>query len=142
MAEGIKISSDKKSLHPAEAAALYIELGWGTAAKYSVARMRRSLANCDVAVFARNEAGELVGIARALSDFALETKLLDMIIAPEYQRQGVGTAMMREIERLARGTNIYCETERKNFGVLAKWGFERRKGLTVFVKRGGSDVPS
>jgi GNAT superfamily N-acetyltransferase len=131
----MKISSNKKLLKPAEAAALYIELGWGTAATYSVARMRRSLANCDIVVFARNDAGELVGIARALSDFAIETKILDMIIAPEYQRQGVGTGLMREVERLARGTNIYCETEHKNFGFVAKCGFTRRKGLVVFVKR-------
>jgi GNAT superfamily N-acetyltransferase len=133
--KSITISSNKKLLRPAEAAALYVELGWGTAATYSTARMRRSLANCDIVVFARNEAGELVGIARALSDFAIETKILDMIIAPEYQRQGVGQKMMREIERRARGTNIYCETERKNFSFVAKCGFTRRNGLAVFVKK-------
>jgi len=133
--KGVKIFSDKKLIRPAEAAALYIELGWGTAKTYSTARMRRSLANCDIVVFARNEAGELVGIARALSDFAIETKILDMIIAPEYQRQGVGAAMMRKIEQLARGTNIYCETEHKNFGFVAKLGFKRRNGLAVFVKK-------
>lgn len=131
----IKISSNKKLLRPAEAAALYVELGWGTAKTYSPARMRRSLANCDIVVFARNGAGELVGIARALSDFAIETKILDMIIVPEYQRQGIGRRMMREIERLARGTNLYCETERKNFPFVAELGFRRRKGLVVFVKK-------
>src|SRR5580693_7227762 len=94
----VKIFSNKKLLRPAEVAALYIELGWGTAETYSMARMRRSLANCDIVVFARNDAGELIGIARALSDFAIETKILDMIIAPEYQRQGVGAAMMKKIE--------------------------------------------
>jgi len=132
----IKISSNKKFLRPAEAAALYIELGWGTAKTYSAARMRRSLVNCDIVVFARNEAGELVGIARALSDFAIETKILDMIVAPEYQWQGVGAALMHKLEQLARGTNIYCETERKNFGFVAKCGFARRKSLVVFVKKG------
>jgi ribosomal protein S18 acetylase RimI-like enzyme len=135
MKNSVKIFSNKKLLRPAEAAALYIELGWGTAKTYSVARMRRSLANCDIVVFARNGAGELIGIARALSDFAIETKILDMIIAPEYQRQGLGTKMMREIEWLACGTNIYCETENKNFGFVAKLGFKRRKGLAVFVKK-------
>jgi len=131
----IKISSDKRLLRPAEVAALYIELGWGTARKYSTARMKRSLANCDIVVFARNDAGELVGIARALSDFAIETKILDMIIVPEYQRQGIGQKMMKEIEKLARGTNIYCETENKNFAFITKCGYKKRKGLTVFVKK-------
>ncbi len=131
----VKIFSDKKLLRAQEAADLYIELGWGTAKEYSPARMRRSLINCDIVVFARNESGDLVGIARALTDRAIDTKILDMIIVPEYQRQGIGAAMMREIARLARGTNIYCETEKKNFGFVAKCGYRRRNGLAVFVKK-------
>jgi GNAT superfamily N-acetyltransferase len=131
----IKISTDKKSIKPAEAAALYIELGWGTSKQYSVQRMKRSLANCDVVVSARNEAGELIGISRALSDFAIETKILDLIIVPEYQRQGLGLAMMKKIESLVLGTAIYFETEPKNFAFAKKCGYVKRKGLTVFVKK-------
>ena len=109
-AHDIVISTDKKSVTPAEAAALYIELGWGTKKEYSLARMKRSLANCDIVVSARNGAGELVGIGRALSDFAIDTKMLDLIIAPEYQRQGLGRAMMKKIAVRAKGTSIYFET--------------------------------
>ncbi len=132
---GITIFVDKRSLKPAEAAALYVELGWGTEKEYSPARMKRSLANCDIVVSARNEAGELVGIARALSDFAVDTKILDMVVAPEYQRQRVGISMMRKIESLVRGTNIYFETEPKHFGFAKKCGYRRRKGLAVFTKK-------
>jgi GNAT superfamily N-acetyltransferase len=135
MKDRIVISSSKNFFKPAEAAALYVELGWGTPKTYTTARMKKSLKNCDIVVGARNEAGELVGIARALSDFAIETKILDMIIAPEYQRQGIGAKMMREIERLARGTTIYFEAEPKNFGFAAKCGYRRRNGLAVFVKK-------
>lgn len=129
------ISSDKKSLDPREAAALYVELGWGTAKKYSPARVKKSLKNCDIVVYARNDGGELIGIARALSDFAIETKILDMIIVPEYQRQGIGQKIMRKIESLARGTSIYFETEPKNFGFAKKCGYQKRKRLSVFMKR-------
>lgn len=86
--------------------------------------------------FRAERCGELVGIARALSDFAIETKILDMIIAPEYQRQGIGMKIMKKIESLVRGTNIYFETERKNFPFAAKCGYKRRDGLAVFVKKG------
>jgi GNAT superfamily N-acetyltransferase len=136
MSKDIFISIDKNSVNPAEAAALYIELGWGTAKEYSTARMKRSLANCDIIVSARNADGELVGIGRALSDFAIDTKILDMIIAPEYQRQGLGQAMMKRIAGLAKGTSIYFETERKNFAFAAKCGYAKRGGLTVFRKKG------
>jgi GNAT superfamily N-acetyltransferase len=133
--KGILISAAKNSVKPEEAAELYRELGWGTAKDYSRARMKRSLANCDIIVSARNEAGELVGIARALSDRALDTKILDMIIVPEYQRQGVGRALMKKIESLVKDTNIYFETEPKNFGFAKKCGYKKRAGLAVFTKR-------
>jgi GNAT superfamily N-acetyltransferase len=135
MEKGIVVSLEKSSVNPAEAAALYIELGWGTAKEYSIARMRRSLAHCDIVVSARNSAGELVGIGRALSDFAIDTKILDLIITPEYQRHGLGQAMMEKIAARAKGTSIYFETERKHFAFAAKCGYAKRGGLTVFRKK-------
>ena len=131
----ISISSNRELLQSQEVAELYIELGWGTSKEYSVARMEESLKNCDIVVFARNSSGELIGIARALTDYAIDTKILDMIIAPEYQKQGIGSMLMKEIERLCKGTAIYCETERKNFPFVEKCGYTKRKGLTVFVKK-------
>jgi GNAT superfamily N-acetyltransferase len=136
MGKDIFISTDKKSIGSAEAAALYVELGWGTAQKYSVARMKRSLSHCDIVVSARNADGDLIGLGRALSDFAIDTKILDLVIAPEYQRQGLGQAMMKKIAAVAKGTSIYFETERKNFAFAAKCGYEKRGGLTVFRKKG------
>jgi GNAT superfamily N-acetyltransferase len=136
MDKSIVISTDKKVVNPAEAAALYIELGWGTEKEYSTARMRRSLAHCDIVVSARNGAGELIGIARALSDFAIDTKILDLVIVPDYQRQGLGQAMMKKIAVCAKGTSIYFETERKNFPFAAKCGYAKRGSLAVFWKKG------
>ena len=135
-ARDIIISVDKKSILPAEAAALYIELGWGTSREYSIARMKRSLAHCDIVISARNANGELIAIGRALSDFAIDTKILDLVIVPEYQRQGLGQAMMKKIATLAKGTSIYFETERKNFAFAEKCGYAKRGGLTVFRKKG------
>ena len=131
MLDGILISNRKNAVAPREAADLYIELGWGTKKEYSVARMKRSLAHCDIVVSARNDAGELVGIGRALSDFAIDTKILDLVIAPEYQGQG----MMKKIAGCAKGTTVYLETEKKNFAFVAKCGYTKRDGLAVFRKR-------
>lgn len=135
MNKDISLSTSKTSVKPAEAVALYIELGWGTKKEYSTARMKRSLAHCDIVVSARNAAGELVGIGRALSDFAIDTKILDLIIVPEYQRQGLGQVMMQRIASLAKGTSIYFETEKKNFSFAARCGYTKRGGLAVFVKK-------
>lgn len=97
--------------------------------------MRRSLANCDIVVSARNSAGELIGIGRALTDRAIDTKILDMVIAPEYQGQGLGLAMMKKIAALAKGTTAYFETERPHFAFAKKCGYKPRKGLMVFKKK-------
>jgi len=132
---GVTISADKNSIDPAEAAALYVELGWGTEKEYSVARMKRSLAACDIVVSARNNGGELVGISRVLSDFATTTKILDVVIVPEYQHQGIGKRIMQKIASFAKSTDIYGETERKNFAFLEGCGYRKRRGLMVFVKR-------
>jgi len=133
--DDVFISPDKESVSPAEAAAIYVELGWGTKKEYSAARMKRSLENCDIVVSARNAGGELIGIGRALSDFATTTKILDMLIVPEYQHQGIGKRMMQKIESLVKGTDVYGETERKNFAFLEDCGYKKRKGLMVFVKK-------
>ena len=136
----ISFSEGARSVDPKEAAALYVELGWGTAARYSAARMRRALAHCDIVVSAHNGAGELVGLLRALTDSAIDTKVLDLVVAPEYQRQGIGIRMMDRLARhpAVKGTTIYFETERKNFGFAAKCGYARRDGLTVFSARKGT----
>ena len=97
--------------------------------------MKRSLANCDIVVSARNEARELIGVARALTDFSIDTKILDMIVVPEYQRQGIGIKMMRAIEFLVPGTSVYFETEPKNFGFAKKCGYKKRTGLSVWTKK-------
>lgn len=137
---GITFSDNVSSVDPAAAAALYVELGWGTSARYSAVRMRRSLAQCDVVISAHNEAGELVALLRALTDSAIDTKVLDLVIAPEYQRQGIGLRMMDRLahHRAVRGTTLYFETEKKNFAFAAKCGYVRRGGLAVFSSRKGS----
>ncbi len=132
----ITISSEKSSLNPEDAAALYIELGWGTERQYSPARMKRSLENCDIVIFALNDGGELVGLLRALTDRTIDTKILDLVVAPEYQRQGIGRKMMRALAVAAKGTTVYFETERRNFGFAERCGYVKRKGLTVFKKTG------
>lgn len=96
--------------------------------------MKRALAGSDIVVSARNAAGELIGLARALTDGAIDTKVLDIVIVTEYQRQGLGRAMLARIESLARGTAVYFETERKNFGFARRCGYKKRPGLSVFVK--------
>lgn len=48
-------------------------------------------------VTARLATGELVGLARVLDDGALYASVWDVIVRPEFQRRGLGRALMAEV---------------------------------------------
>ncbi len=56
-------------------------------------RIERMLRNSDLIVCARQN-GRLVGIARALTDWSYCCYLSDLAVHPDFQRQGVGRALI------------------------------------------------
>ena len=56
-------------------------------------RIGRMLANANITVTARND-GQLVGIARGLTDFSYVCYLADLAVASAYQRKGIGKELM------------------------------------------------
>jgi GNAT superfamily N-acetyltransferase len=68
--------------------------------------MRQMLANADVIVTAR-VAGRLVGVSRAITDFAYCTYLSDLAVDLAFQRQGIGRELIRRTHEAAgRGTML------------------------------------
>lgn len=63
--------------------------------------IERMLAHADVIVTARNPAGLLVGVSRAMTDFGYATYLSDLAVDEAYQRRGIG----RELIRLTHETS-------------------------------------
>ena len=62
--------------------------------------IRAMLANADVIVTARHE-GQLVGVSRAITDFAYCTYLSDLAVAESHQRQGIGRELIRRTHEAA-----------------------------------------
>jgi ribosomal protein S18 acetylase RimI-like enzyme len=59
-------------------------------------KVRRAFENSAVVCFAKD--GErLVGAARALSDGEYHATIYDVVVHPDYQRQGVGSRLMSEL---------------------------------------------
>ena len=52
--------------------------------------------NADIIVTARDD-GKLVGVARAISDFAYCTYLSDLAVAQTYQRHGIGRTLVQKV---------------------------------------------
>ena len=58
-------------------------------------RLERMLRHADIIVTARNE-GRLVGVSRAVTDFAYCCYLSDLAVDVAYQRQGIGRRLIDE----------------------------------------------
>lgn len=62
--------------------------------------LRKMLQNADVIVTARLEE-QLVGVSRAITDFAFCTYLSDLAVDVAYQRQGIGRELIRRTHKAA-----------------------------------------
>ena len=62
--------------------------------------IRAMLSNADLIVTAR-VGGRLVGVSRALTDFAFCTYLSDLAVDEQYQRQGIGRELIRRTHEAA-----------------------------------------
>ena len=63
-----------------------------------VDRMRRMLENTDVIAVARDGA-RVVGVARAITDYAYCSYLADLAVDSGYQRRGIGRELMALVQR-------------------------------------------
>jgi predicted N-acetyltransferase YhbS len=59
------------------------------------------LANADIIVAARSDAGQLVGVSRAITDFNYCTYLSDLAVDLACQRQGIGRELIRRTHEVA-----------------------------------------
>src|SRR6202162_2032347 len=62
--------------------------------------IRAMLTNADVIVTARH-GGELVGVSRAITDFAYCTYLSDLAVDERHQRRGIGRELIRRTHEAA-----------------------------------------
>lgn len=74
---------------------LYASVGW-TAYTDQPETLRRGFKN-SLLTLAACEENRLIGILRAVGDGQTIVFVQDLLILPEYQRRGVGTALLREL---------------------------------------------
>src|SRR5262249_49677022 len=63
-------------------------------------RLETMLRKADIIVTAR-DGGRLVGVSRAITDYAYACYLSDLAVDQKYQRQGIGRKLVEETHRLA-----------------------------------------
>jgi len=95
---------------------LRAKIGWGQTDRTMA---KNSLANSLFHVVIRDQ-GDLIGMGRVVGDGAMYFYIQDIVVDPSYQKQGIGHALMKEIEA------YLCKTAKKGatIGLLAAQGKE------------------
>ncbi len=79
--------------------------------------------------------GELVGIARVLTDGVLYSYLCDLAVAPDVQRLGVGRALINEVLKRCEGTELVLRDSDISSGFYERLGFSRVDNAWVIKAR-------
>ena len=66
-------------------------------------RIERLVVNVPISLVARNDAGKMVGVLFAITDFSYWLFVTDLGVAREYEGQGIGKALMRKAHEIAGG---------------------------------------
>lgn len=95
---------------------------------------RKAFEASHTTVFIHDE-GQLIGFGRAISDGAYQAAIYDCAVLPEYQGQGVGALIMKEILRSVDGCNVILYAAPGKEAFYRKQGFSMMKtGMAKFTK--------
>lgn len=89
-------------------------------------RLRRIFEQSTVVAFAW-DGGTLVGAGRAISDRTSYAAIFDVVVAPEYQRRGIGTRLMEHLIRAAQAPNVILHSVPGKEPFYAALGFRKMK---------------
>lgn len=119
---------------------LYESVGWRNYTAHP--DMLRDAYQHSLCALGAYEDDRLVGILRAVGDGASILYIQDIIVHPEYQHRGVGTALVREV--LGRYENVYqtvllTDDTEKTVKFYQSLGFREARGVgcKAFVKMKG-----
>ncbi|SRR5579885_1819899 len=103
-------------------------------------RIRKMLRHADLIVTARRD-GLLVGVSRALTDFAYCTYLSDLAVDAAHQRQGIGRELIRRTHEAAGlDTTLILLAAPKAQTYYPHIGMTRHESCWIIPRRPGDSV--
>ena len=90
-----------RSVDPAEINALYTAVGWNKKGQRTLERTTRMLQESPYFVVAIHNA-RIIGFGRILAD-AYVAQIFDIIVSPDFRRQGVASVILQKILAFAEG---------------------------------------
>lgn len=111
---------------------LYEALGWTNYTSNPI-MLQNALEHSLFLLSARDEEGKLIGFLRAVGDGYSIVYIQDIIVLPEYQRQGIGTQLLRQtLERFKEVYQMILTTDSE----LKTIAFYESNGFTALSKYG------
>lgn len=111
---------------------LYEAVGW-TNYSTNPTMLKNALEHSLFLISARDEEGKLIGFLRAVGDGYSILYIQDIIVLPEYQRQGIGTQLLRQtLEHFKEVYQIILTTDSE----LKTVAFYEANGFTALSKYG------
>ena len=107
---------------------LFQTTGWNEDYNLTSEELLQSIQNSSYCVSAYKN-GKLIGFGRMLSDGIVHAVLFDFIILPKFQRNGIGSMIMRKIldeckKNEIRDIQLFCASGKIEF--YEKFGFKAR----------------
>ena len=128
----ITLSTDKDKVRPKELLKLWASVEWSGENDYSPQTVKAAIKNTTLLVSARNQYGELIGMARVLSDNIFITWLAELMVHPDYQSFGVGKRLVKVVKEHYGHTSIVLETFPWNRKFFKKCGMKESKMLVFY----------
>ena len=85
---------------------LFESTGWNSTYKMAPAQIERAISHSSFAVSAY-DSGRIVGFARAVSDHVLYATIYDVVVYPEYQKAGIGAALVENIVAQCKAAGVF-----------------------------------
>ena len=133
------ILKDYTSYNENEILSLYSSVGWTNYVQRP--EMLRKAYRNSLYILGAYVNGKLVGVIRAVGDGASIVFLQDLLVLPEYQRQGIGTRLMQAaLEKFADIYQLALLTEAidKNIAFYKSLGLVKLEdfGCCAFIRQG------
>lgn len=97
-----------------------------------MARMTEMFKNSNLVMSAWSE-DELVGIARALTDFSYTTYLSDLVVRTDFQHQGIGQKLIEQVQAAAPMAKIVLLAAPQAADYYPHIGFEQHESAWLLT---------
>jgi len=108
---------------------LFESTGWNKSYHANTTELHTSISNSWYTLCVYNDENELVGFGRIVSDGVLYAFVCDMIVAPAYQNQGIGSDILKRLVTRCKAEGlrvIWLFAASNRSGFYKKHGFDER----------------